>query len=439
MRNCTFRLLATAAALVGVAVSIDTAHAVDIDVGYVSDPKINGKQLQDALNTAHAGDKILLKNSLFVSPSPDGVFTIPAKPTDNSSSNDSTSSFVTVTCKNHTLCTVQSPFVVNRKFAHLDWLRLEGDKSLVTIYADGVQLTNSIVKADKTQNTSSDLESRAVMIETGTNVLIARNDIYSWRIGVSIKPDPSLPNPISTKVCRNYIHSDGVYVQNSNNYEAVEVGTGTGDRLKVLSASVYKNRIEDFLRDGEVVSVKSSGSTIDSNTMVNTRSLTNRHGRNNIYKNNWIKNGTFIVVNDYGNSILNNKMSTESSTVRPGLAANKNILLVAGQVNYSSSIMTPCHIPATSTIVAGNNVGAIESGFKFGLDPYCKDSNEEPLDYKFHTKDTCISQDAISKYSQINGLGDSPSTTCTAPSTPIPAELTFPADVGPSSTSSGCN
>lgn len=163
----------------------------------------------------------------------------------------------------------------------------------------------------------------------------------------------ALPGTVGNRIDRNHIHDLRDGGGDRDLHEAIQVGQGRSTTATAARTLVQANLIEAVRvgREAEAISVKSSHNAIIGNTLADSRSsLNNRHGNNNLWKNNWIENAVALRIGGDDNQVVGNR------------AVNASIVIMAGDVSNESSrsLELPSgkggHPAARRTLVAGNRV-----------------------------------------------------------------------------------
>lgn len=203
---------------------------------------------------------------------------------------------------------------------------------------------------------------QAILITQSNNCRVAFNDVGSGRAGISVDiPGATVTNP---RIDHNLIEDMWDGGVDNNLHEPIQLGESKNTTDILLAAKCEYNLIRNVPKigdDNEGISVKCSNNIIRYNNLLNSqRYITNRNGRNNVYRGNLVDGSLGIAIRDRGNSVISN-------LIRNTLSNGEGLRVLGGDVtpaNYPANGTQPC---AQDTLLAVNKVdkgivGDVESG-----------------------------------------------------------------------------
>jgi hypothetical protein len=288
---------------------------------------VSGKpELEDALANAHPGDRIMLAGGVY-----DGDYVL--------SKHGTPSEPIVVTAQAGADVVLTGSFKLAGSYGVLAGfgfragsINIEGDNNRVT------------------KNHLQDSEKSAVVLRGKQNRIDHNKIERAGAVGIRVLVKGGT---VSNRIDHNHIHSlrdGGGY---SDLHEAIQVGQGRNMTTAAARTLIESNLLENVRagKEAEAISVKSSYNVILGNTLMNSRSsLNNRHGNNNLWKNNWIEDAVALRISGDDNEVVGNR------------AVNANIIIMAGDVSNESgkSLELPNgkggHPVARRTLVSGNQV-----------------------------------------------------------------------------------
>lgn len=120
--------------------------------------------------------------------------------------------------------------------------------------------------------------------------------------GINVDLDDPVEAP---RIDHNYLHDQKRGGGNAGS--AIGVGQTAVHNLKTPHAIVEYNLLENTAHS-ETIACKSSGNLVQFNTVLDGRTINNRHGKNNSYIANWIEDSHGLNLNDRGCMAIGNRL-----------------------------------------------------------------------------------------------------------------------------------
>lgn len=312
------------------------------------DPKVsggtirvsNGSQLQSALGSASAGNRIELANGTY-----SGKFTITKSGTK------------------------ASPILIessSRLQAELrSQLSIQGDHVIVSglsFRGVGIEL-----RAANCRVTRCYFNGGGTLISArgAANAEIDRNELTRWSSrGIHFDPEEDRRTGLKPHIYRNYFHSS----MGDNRNNGVIIGDN-GAHHKINVGALVEYNLFENMQNAKTFSTKSSGNMIRYNTMINCQGITNRWGVANRYIGNWLERCDAFRITDLkvvveGNKLVNCKYGMlvlagderSSDQRRGGYPASDSCQLIdndAGQITVGTTY-SGFKFPAVNTELRGN-------------------------------------------------------------------------------------
>lgn len=203
----------------------------------------------------------------------------------------------------------------------------------------------------KSNGTAIHIASRA------RHAIIDHNEITSAALPSTrnwhgIKIDGNAPE-CGHRVFRNYLHDCVRDDEKGDDNSALGLYGRGGVPSGVL---VEYNLFQNWLGDGETISIKGHGVTIRFNTCVGCREFNNRWGKGNVWNANWIEDSVGLRIHDSDGVLLGNR-----------LGKGCRLRVMAGSVappDFVGFVRPPNHPAAWHVLLAGNQ-GPLIIGYAF--------------------------------------------------------------------------
>jgi hypothetical protein len=243
----------------------------------------NGQQLEKALASAKAGNRIQLADGSY-----SGNFLITASGT--------SSAPILIEASNRLQAVLQSGLVVRGDHVVVSGLSFRGGG--VALRAHNCRVTRCYFNGIST----------AISVRGADKAEIDRNEVTNWSgKGVDFDPAYERRNGYRPHIYRNYFHNSA----GDNKNAAINIGQQARHHGELVRAVVEYNLIEDVPRY-KALFCKSSQNIIRYNSLFNCQGLVNRHGFENQYIGNWLEDSIDFIINDKscvanGNRLINIK------------------------------------------------------------------------------------------------------------------------------------
>ena len=300
-------------------------------------------ELEDAISTAAPGDHIMVAPGTY-----SGNFTL------NRSG------------------TASDPIVI-KSDASSDRPRMTGRFNLSGNYGvlEGFEFTGeggvSIQRGDfnrVTRNSIHDFSRRGIYVHKAQNNRIDHNEIADQQvpgqraITIAIGRGDDSDFVSNNRIDHNYIHD--LPDQGKNGHEPIYVGSGVGVWADTQTL-IDHNLLVRARAEGEIIGLKTSSNRVIGNTVIETGGyFSNRLGRGNVWKNNWL-DGTGLRVYGKDTQIIGNHMVNASIYLLRGTLTHGE--LAHAYRNVAKPIAN--EPVAEGALLIGNSGGSIYIGTKY--------------------------------------------------------------------------
>ena len=224
------------------------------------------------------------------------------------------------------------------------------DNGQVTVQGNHNRVSQNVFKNGKPGGNDARLNS-AVRVE-GSNNRVDHNEVANWqRRGLRVVPNKENSNqgkPKDNRIDHNYLHDfSRVGNDKSNAGDALQIGSNAKHTMIDTATIMDHNLVERAEADGELLSVKSSGSIIRFNTFRDSDATVQiRHGTNNKLIGNTVSNMKAMSVYGDDNEVIGNDLQ------------NAALIINSGDITQSqlANGNRKGHPAAKNTYVAGNKV-----------------------------------------------------------------------------------
>jgi Chondroitinase B len=302
----------------------------------------SGAELEDALSTASPGDHIVVAAGTY-----SGNFSL-------SGNGTASDPIVIKAASSSERPRMTGTFTFSGNYGVLEGFEFTGEGSVHVQGGDFNRVTRNYIH---------DFSGEGVYVHQAQSNRIDHNEIADQTvpglraITIAIKRrDPRFA--YDNRVDHNYIHD--LPNQRKNGHEPIYVGTAFGSWVNTR-ALIDHNLLVRAKAEGEIIGIKASSNQIIGNTVTDTGGyFSNRHGSDNVWKNNWL-DGTDLRVYGKGTWIIGNHV------------VNANIHLLRGTLTqdefddaYRNHKKPNTNQPvAENTFVVGNSGGKIYLGAKY--------------------------------------------------------------------------
>lgn len=304
----------------------------------------NGSQLQSALGSASAGNRIELADGTY-----SGTFVI--------RNSGTKSNPILIEASNRLKPQLRNHIDLRGDYVIVSGLSFSG--AGVNLRAHNCRVTRCYFNGGGT----------IISIRGAGNAEIDHNEITNWSgRGVDFDPEEERRQGLRPHIYRNYFHDS----QGVNKNAAISIGQYSAHHAFKVEAIVEYNLCVNIARYKGIF-CKSSNNTVRYNTMINCQGMVNRHGRGNRYIGNWLENSIDLIINDENCVVEGNKLvqcknglrimagNTTSSQVTSQDAGypyasgcriiNNDTNLIQVGMTYSGWTRT---YPALNTVLSGN-------------------------------------------------------------------------------------
>lgn len=286
--------------------------------------------LQSALSQAAPGTTIVVKEGHY-----SGDFTL--SKSGNASKPITIRAGGQVTFKN-------SEFTLKGSYAVLTGMTF--DNGMVTIQGNYNRVTRNVFENGKPGGNSSKLHSAVHTEGAAQYNRIDHNEVLKWQRR-AIRNTKVRSGTKGNRFDHNYLHDlRGPW---GNSGEAFQVGTGPGEHSFTPETIIEYNLVDGHELEGEVVSLKAMGNTVQGNTFMNAPkgNVTTRVSSNNKLINNTLINLMSMRIYADNNEAIGNEFINTDFEVRSGDCLVPELLVKNSQ--YKGG-----HPAARNTLVVGN-------------------------------------------------------------------------------------
>lgn len=262
----------------------------------------DGNSLQSAFSRAGAGTRIVLRNGHY---GRGGGFLL---------NRDGTSGApITIEAQNTGEARFSSRLELRGNHIHLLGCRFEG--APLTVSRNNSRVSRCIFRGHGAR----------LAIDAGAYAEIDHNEFSRWS-GRVLDLNPLMSG---RRGIRPHIHHNHFYDSSSSADVAISIGQHTGHHDINVDALVEHNLLENCNME-QAVRFKCSGNVFKRNTLINSGSVSNRHGRNNQYIENWVERCKAMLISDQRCIARGNRMVDTAGGIQV-LAGDITPAQVSGQ------------------------------------------------------------------------------------------------------------
>ena len=214
------------------------------------------------------------------------------------------------------------------------------------------------------RNYIHDFSRQAIHVHQAQNNRIDHNEIADQKvpgkraITIAITRGDDSDFVSDNRIDHNYIHD--LPAQGKNGHEPIYVGSGVGMWADTLTL-IDHNLLERAKAEGEIIGLKTSSNRVVGNTVIQTGGyFSNRLGRGNVWKNNWL-DGTGLRVYGKDTQIIGNRMVNASIYLLRGTLTHGELAHA-----YRNGAKPKANEPvAEDALLVGNSGGSIYIGTKY--------------------------------------------------------------------------
>jgi len=239
----------------------------------------NGRQLERALSSAGAGNRIELANGTYK-----GNFVIRASGKGGSP--------ILIEAANRLKAELRSDIELKGDHVIVSGLRFNG--SGVAMRAANCRVTRCAFRGGATM----------LSVRGAANTEIDHNEFSGWGSRcIHIDPKHNRSSGVKHHIHRNHFHDS----KGKNRNNGIIVGDNASHHDINVKALIEYNLFEN-VQDAKTLSTKSSGNTMRYNTLINCQGITNRWGTNNKYIGNYLEKCISFRVTDRNCVVEGNRL-----------------------------------------------------------------------------------------------------------------------------------